>query len=51
MSSLIESAAAYMFLGERFQYVSQYIGIFCIVLGMVLIDGRYFSFNLGMNVL
>jgi multidrug transporter EmrE-like cation transporter len=46
MSSLIESAAAYIFLGERFQYASQYIGILFILAGMFLIDGTYHFYHL-----
>lgn len=37
MSALIESAAAYFILGERFKHNSQYIGIILIILGMYLL--------------
>lgn len=40
MSSILESACAYLFLGERFQYTSQYLGILFILGGMCLVDGR-----------
>jgi multidrug transporter EmrE-like cation transporter len=37
MSSLTESIAAYVFLGERFDNYNQYIGIFLIMIGMYLL--------------
>jgi multidrug transporter EmrE-like cation transporter len=37
MSSLTESIAAYVFLGERFTNYNQYIGIFFIMVGMYLL--------------
>jgi multidrug transporter EmrE-like cation transporter len=37
ISGLLESACAYIFLGERFQHFSQYIGILLIALGLYLL--------------
>ena len=36
-SSLIESLFAYFILGERFEYYSQYLGAFAIILGLYLL--------------
>jgi multidrug transporter EmrE-like cation transporter len=36
-SSILESIAAYLFLGERLENYFQYVGIFLIVLGMYLL--------------
>lgn len=36
ISGLIESAAAYYFLGQRFEHTSQYAGLGLIILGMFL---------------
>lgn len=36
-SALIESAAAYIFLGQRFDHPMQYIGLFLIVSGLFFI--------------
>ena len=37
MSTIIESAAAYIFLGERFKNYLQYVGILFICIGMCLL--------------
>jgi len=37
ISALLESAAAYVFLGERFSTHSQYIGLLLIILGIYLL--------------
>jgi len=37
MSTLIESVAAFVFLGERFEHIGQYIGLLLIVLGLFLL--------------
>ena len=37
ISGLLESICAYVFLGERFQHFSQYIGIFMISIGLYLL--------------
>jgi multidrug transporter EmrE-like cation transporter len=37
ISTLIESAAAYIFLGERFHDIWQYIGLILIIIGMYLL--------------
>jgi multidrug transporter EmrE-like cation transporter len=34
MSAVIESIAAYLFLGERFQHPFQYLGLFLIIVGI-----------------
>ena len=40
MSSLIESISAYVFLGERFECWTQYVGIVFIMFGMYLIERK-----------
>jgi hypothetical protein len=37
VSGIIESICAYIFLGERFTYVSQYFGIVMIMIGLYLL--------------
>jgi multidrug transporter EmrE-like cation transporter len=37
MSTLIESAAAYFLLGERFKHNSQYVGVILITIGVYLL--------------
>lgn len=37
MSSIIESIAAFVFLGERFEHFSQYVGIFLVLIGTYLL--------------
>lgn len=37
VSGIIESIAAYIFLGERFEHTSQYFGLIFIVLGLYLL--------------
>jgi multidrug transporter EmrE-like cation transporter len=37
MSTVIESLAAYVFLGERFESGIQYIGLFLIIIGLFLL--------------
>jgi multidrug transporter EmrE-like cation transporter len=37
ISALVESIAAYIFLGERFHSFSQYIGLFLIIFGVYLL--------------
>ena len=37
VSACIESLSAYLFLGERFNDLSQYIGLVCIVVGLFLL--------------
>jgi multidrug transporter EmrE-like cation transporter len=37
MSTIVESLAAYVFLGERFDNYMQYIGLFTIVVGLFLL--------------
>ena len=37
MSTLIESAAAYFILGERFQHKSQYFGVIFIIFGLYML--------------
>lgn len=38
MSSIIESLAAYVFLGERFDHYMQYVGLLLIVVGMYFLN-------------
>jgi len=48
MSVIIESIAAFVFLGERFEHMGQYIGLVFIVLGLFLLKiplKRYKEFN------
>lgn len=49
VSTLIESIAAFIFLGERFEHIGQYIGLLLIVLGLFLLriplkDYKKFTF-------
>ena len=37
MSAIMESVAAYVFLGERFEHTSQYMGLLFIVSGLLLL--------------
>jgi multidrug transporter EmrE-like cation transporter len=37
VSTIIESVAAYLILGERFQYTQQYIGLAFIIVGLFLL--------------
>jgi multidrug transporter EmrE-like cation transporter len=37
MSTIYESVAAYVILGERFEYASQYVGLVLIVMGLFLL--------------
>lgn len=40
LSGLIESLAAFWFLGERFESFTQYIGLFMIIIGIVLLKNK-----------
>jgi len=37
MSALLESGAAFLFLGERFETVQEYVGLFFIIMGLFLL--------------
>ena len=48
ISTLIESVAAFVILGERFEHIGQYIGLLLIVLGLFLLKvplKRYKAFE------
>ena len=38
ISTLVESAAAYLVLGERMEHPSQYMGLVCIIVGLWLLN-------------
>lgn len=38
ISTIIESAAAYLILGERMEHPSQYVGLVCIIVGLLLLN-------------
>ena len=40
ISGLVESLAAYWFLGERFEKHSQYLGLVMIVIGIILLKNK-----------
>jgi len=37
MSAILESGAAFLFLGERFETVQEYVGLFFIIMGLFLL--------------